>query len=94
MVTHIALSGRDYKNIVQTGRMYSGLEIQKAIKAAKTYDWECKDIGGAYPQTLVCKKTGAKAIKRNAEDLFLWNETQNELLMLTSDEFIIKGIIT
>lgn len=61
---------------------------KEAIKAAKTYEWE------EYEESkfkFKCKKTGVIAVKKTEDDIYYVND---EIITLTSDEFLIKGILT
>ena len=82
--------GKTYKEAV----VISEVEIETAKKAALTYEWEGEDYTKDYPQYLTCKKTGNVVQKKNREDLFLWNTAGDKLLTITSDEYIIRDIIT
>jgi len=75
-----------------SGVALSESQLQRAIKAAESYSWiENKDA--EYPQLIRCQKSGQKAIRRSPDDKFVWDDKNQNILMLTIDEFYIQDVI-
>jgi hypothetical protein len=73
--------------------VFSEKEINISKAAAQTYEWTGENINLEYPQILLCKKTGNKALKKKKNDIILWDIGGNEILKITADEYIIRDII-
>ena len=83
-----------YKEYIQRA---SEKELKKAVECAKTFEWENyidKDnlTPDTWPKKLKCKKTGIIVVKTSENSPVVYYN--NELLMLTCDDVIIRDIIT
>ena len=67
-------------------------QFKTAIAAAESYDW-IEDKNAEYPQLIRCQKSGQKAIRRSPDDKFVWDDKNQNILMLTIDEFYIQDVI-